>query len=68
MSIKEKNEATNIPGARGTKEATPLSETIENAHASGDGALERDKDTILPPKESGQANDSRSQNSGNEAY
>ena len=68
MSIKENKEAENAPNTDTNKAAMPLSETIENAHASGDGALERDKDTILPAKEGNQPNDSRSPNSGNDAY
>lgn len=68
MSAKEKNEAQKTPANNTAKSGVPLSETIENAHASGDGALERDKDTILPPKESEQSSENRSTHSGNEAY
>jgi hypothetical protein len=50
------------------KEKLPLSQTIENAHASGDGAIERDKDTILPPKEEKKENDSERAAINNEAY
>lgn len=41
----------------------PPSETIANAHASGDGALERDKDTIL-----GEGEAEKNQSSGDAAY
>ena len=68
MSSKEKNETANAPATDAAKRGIPLSETIENAHASGDGALERDKDTILPPKESVASDNNRSTNSGNQAY
>ncbi len=46
----------------------PLSDTIENAHASGDGAFERDKDTVLAPKEEGQQESEKESRSTNEAY
>ena len=50
------------------KEKLPLSQTIENAHASGDGAIERDKDTILNPKEEKKVSDSERAAGNNEAY
>mgnify|MGYP003578729891 CR=1 FL=1 len=68
MSTKENKEVVNAQTSDTKKTVTPLSETIENAHASGDGSLERDKDTIIPAKEGEQTNDSRSPNSGNDAY
>ena len=46
----------------------PLSDTIENAHAAGDGAIERDKDTVLAPKEDGQQERENEDRSTNEAY
>ena len=38
------------------KPEPPLSENIPNAHASGDGAMRRDKDTILEPDEDNKEN------------
>jgi len=54
MSAKENKEAASHPAQDRNTVKVPLSETIENAHASGDGALEREKDTGLPVKESEQ--------------
>ena len=68
MQTKENKEAANAPLTETNKENKPLSETIENAHASGDGALERDKDTIIPANEGTRPDSNSSPNSGKEAY
>mgnify|MGYP003575048405 CR=1 FL=1 len=43
---------------------TPLSQTIANAHAAGDGTLERDKDTLINTNDAGKGEDEKQ----NEAY
>ncbi len=59
---KKENEASKENTVR------PLSDTIENAHAAGDGAIERDKDTVLAPKEEGKQESEKEDRSNNEAY
>ena len=47
MQAKENNPDNNTP--KDPNKAMPLSETIQNAHSSGDGALRLSEDGLIEP-------------------
>lgn len=62
------NKGAERDGAReNAAQNKPLSETIPNAHAAGDGAMERDKDTILDAQQEQQER-KEERDAGKEAY
>ena len=61
------NKGAEKDGAKENAQNKPLSETIANAHAAGDGAMERDRDTIFNAKEEKQGQEEQKDTS-NEPY
>lgn len=62
---KKENESAAAPQP---STGTPLSQTIENANASGDGSLERGKDSLLATDDDGPKEERSSGGQSNEAY
>lgn len=48
-SEKRMQQKENAPNAPAEKSETPLSETISNAHSSGDGAIRLSEDGLIEP-------------------
>lgn len=66
MLQKEKNGSDPSEQKTTQSEQQPLSETIADAHASGDGALERGKDSLIASDDGGA--EAEKHPTGGEAY
>ena len=66
MSQKEKQEGNPGEEKVAQRGGQPLSQTITDAHASGDGALERGKDTLIASDDDG--GDDKKESSNGDAY